>query len=372
MDSEWTEIVVKAPAGALERAEAALHMATPLGLYIEDFSDIESAAAFAAGVDYIEGDLLRMDRETALIHVYYPPGADRAECAAEIRRRMAVAGFAESGAGSAKGGAGAGFADGGAGAAIGGEKAPRFEIVSAGGVAEEDWANNWKQYFRPLRIGKGILIKPEWESADLYGEDLLGGVKAIISIDPGMAFGTGGHASTRMCLELIERYFETARNGGGNGNSKGINGDGVNANWARKTADVLDLGCGSGILSIAAVMLGARSALGVDIDMYAVRNASENAERNGVAGKTLFVAGDLLNGIKERYDLILANIVAGVVIRLLGEAGRCLAPGGAMIVSGIIDEREAEVIKAAGECGFVIGEIRRSEGWTALSLALDE
>ena len=341
MDVTWTEIIIKTRVDNLERAEAALHAATPLGLYIEDYSDLETAVKMISGIDLIEEDLLEKDRGTALIHIYFSPEHNPAECAADVRKNMDRAGFSE----EADGG-GSGRNDG-------------YTVMSVTGLAEDDWANNWKKYFKPLRIGKGILIRPEWEAIDRLDPEIMDGVNTIVSIDPGMAFGTGGHASTRMCLELVERFF-------------------TEPPGAAVPVDALDLGCGSGILSIASALMGARSALGVDIDKYAVRNAAENAKKNGVGDRVRFVAGDLLNGVDGRYRLIMANIVADIIIRLMQTSGegnfdikQYLHNNGVFIVSGIIDDREADVVSAAGKAGLYAADILRDGGWTAIALRRD-
>ena len=326
MESIWTEIIIKTPIGALDRAEAALHMATPLGLYVEDYSDFDSVVKAAGAAELIDDALMDKDRGHALVHIYFPPDRNMAECTAEVRARLTRAGLLES------------------------EGA--FAIAAAGPIAEEDWANNWKQYFKPLHVGKGILIIPQWEDMPApAGDPQYEGVKAVVRIDPGMAFGTGGHATTGMCLELIESFMD----------GRGAAGD-------HGLVDMLDIGCGSGILSIAALLLGAASARGVDIDVYAVQNARANAQNNGVADRSHFAVGNLFGGIDGQFDLIAANIVADVVIRLLQGAGRFLRPGGALILSGIIDDRAADVEQAAAKSGFDVAQKIRSDGWVALSL----
>ena len=353
MDAIWTEIVIKTPVGVLERAEAALHMATPLGLYIEDYSDLESSVQAFSGIDLIDDELINKDRGAALLHVYFQPGLNRAECAAVVRESMTRAGFSEIHAGGVFSGNEL------PGGAFSGNKlsgSAEYVFASAGGITEEDWADNWKRYFKPLRVGKGILIVPEWETPAPFGDPLLDGIKAVVKIDPGMAFGTGGHVTTRLCLELVEKCLENFAN------------ENIASKNMRPSADILDLGCGSGILSIASVLLGARSALGVDIDGYAARNAAENAARNGVADRARFITGNLFAGIDGQFDIIIANIVADVVIRLLQDAENHLRPGGALILSGIIAEREVEVMSEAVARGFYAEEARREEDWTALML----
>lgn len=207
---------------------------------------------------------------------------------------------------------------------------------------EEDWANNWKVYYKPLEIGERLLVCPSWEKAEP-------GDRVLLSLDPGMAFGTGSHHTTRMCLEFLERRV-------------------------RPGDELLDLGCGSGILSIAGVLLGAAHATGVDIDPMAEKIAGENAARNGVdAGQYTVLAGDVLSDkalvsklSQRQYDLVVANIVADVIIGLCPIVPPLLKEGGAFIVSGIIAERMEDVLQALARHGFRAVETRAGEDWRAI------
>lgn len=205
-------------------------------------------------------------------------------------------------------------------------------------VREQDWANNWKQYYKPTRIGQRVVIKPSWEEYEPKEDD------CVIEMDPGMAFGTGTHETTALCLEAIERHVKV----GGR---------------------MLDIGCGSGILSIAACLLGAGQADAIDIDTVAVRVAQENVELNGLTEKITCRQGDLLQGNYGVADLTVANIVADVILRLLPAAYAHTKPGGVFIASGIIDEREEEIADAAVKAGFTPLEALARGSWRALVYA---
>ncbi|MBR6185088.1 MAG: 50S ribosomal protein L11 methyltransferase [Clostridia bacterium] len=205
--------------------------------------------------------------------------------------------------------------------------------VSLQGVKEEDWAENWKQYYKPFRLGRHMVVKPTWEPWDTQADDL------IIEIDPGMAFGTGTHETTAMCVGLIEKYYQ-----GGS---------------------LLDVGTGSGILAIAAARLGAKDIVAVDIDPDAVRVAKENVAHNGLSDAIDVRRGDLLQGLDRSFDFAVANILAPVICLLAAPLKAHLAPGGRFLCSGVIDEAEEEVTKALLDAGYAIDEIRHKGDWVA-------
>lgn len=208
-------------------------------------------------------------------------------------------------------------------------------------VDEEDWANNWKAYYKPIEIGERLLVCPSWEKAEDTG-------RVTLSLDPGMAFGSGSHQTTGMCLEFIE----------------GLDVSGMS---------VADLGCGSGILSIAALLLGAKSAVAVDIDPIVEDVVRENAELNGIGGEyTVFTGNVLADGeakervAAEKYDLVLANIVASVIIPLVPFARQIVGENGLFVTSGIISDREQEVCEALGENGFEVQCVKHRDDWVAI------
>ena len=211
-------------------------------------------------------------------------------------------------------------------------------LLTMENVEDADWENNWKAFYKPMEIGERLIVIPDWEEADPNG-------RVALRLNPGLIFGTGSHATTRLCLQALERLVQPGMR-------------------------VLDLGCGSGILSIAALLLGADSAFGCDIDDKAVDVAYENAALNGI-GKDRYTvrAGDVLSDRKLRadmgagYDIVVANIVADVIIALAATVRDLMAPGGYFLCSGIIDDRAAEVKGKLVENGFTILEENTSEGW---------
>ncbi len=208
-------------------------------------------------------------------------------------------------------------------------------------VREEDWANNWKQYFKPLCIGDKILVKPSWESVEPNEK------RTVLEIDPASSFGTGQHNTTQLCLELLEKYIKP--------------GD-----------SLLDLGCGSGILSIGAILLGAEKACAVDIDENSVKIAAENANKNNIAKeKYTALCGNIISdiGLREQigngFDVVCANIVADVLVAMSPLFEDFLKDKGILVVSGIIDSRKDEVLNVIKERGFELLETSEKEDWSA-------
>lgn len=203
-------------------------------------------------------------------------------------------------------------------------------------VGEEDWATAWRSYYKPVRVGRRLVVKPSWEEyvAALYD--------IVIEMDPGMAFGCGTHATTAMCMELLEEHLQGGET-------------------------VCDVGTGSGILAVTAALLGAERVMAVDIDEVAVRAAGENAVRNGVTGRVTVLAGDLLDNLAGvKADILVANIIADVIIRLAPAARAALKSGGLFIASGIIRDRAGEVRRALLDAGLVPLAEKTDQEWVAL------
>ena len=208
--------------------------------------------------------------------------------------------------------------------------------ITTAEVFEEDWANAWKKYYKPTKVSGSIVIKPTWEEYIPKQDEL------IIELDPGMAFGTGTHETTRMCIELLEEYVNQ--------------GD-----------DILDIGCGTGILGIAAAKLGARQVVGVDLDPVAVKVAEDNVQLNKVSDKMVLRHGNLLEVVTEPGDVIVANIIADVIIYLASIIKNVLKKEGIFICSGIIKSRQQDVEKALVEHGFELVNTLEMKEWIAIA-----
>ena len=213
----------------------------------------------------------------------------------------------------------------------------RFGSMLFRTVSEEDWANNWKQYFHVTRIGKNIVIKPTWEEYQPVATDL------VIELDPGMAFGTGTHHTTTLCMEALEDVV-------------------------RSDSTIFDVGTGSGVLAIVAAKLGAQNIKAVDIDTTAVKVAKENIIQNNLADKIEVAEGDLIHGTEGQADVIIANIIADIIIMLLPDIPGKLKADGVFLASGIIDSRKEDVIKEAEEVGLKVDKVFERGGWVALQM----
>ncbi len=299
--ADWTEIKITVPADDVDKAGDIAQMVVPYGIYIEDYRTLEQEAWEIARIDLIDDDLLAKDRTKGIVHIYISPEENPAEAVSFLRERFDAEGIKNE--------------------------------IDENSCKNADWENNWKKYFKPMPVGERLLIHPIWE------EKYEAGNRAVIHLEPGLAFGSGTHDTTRQCLENIEKYA-----------------------YPGKT--MLDVGCGSGILSVSALLLGVDSAVGVDIDALAVKTARENGKTNGFDEPQYKVLqGSLTDKVTGKYDIIAANIVADIVITLCKDVKKFMNDGAVFITSGIIIPREQDVLNAFEENGLEVIERHESGGW---------
>ena len=302
-ETQWTQIRVTVPLGKLDALTAIMSMISN-NLQIEDYSDIDLKTCYG---DLIDESILNADKTIASVSVYLPAERSVPEAIAFLRER-----FAQSDLEDAK-----------------------IETV---GVNEEDWANSWKAYYKPIKIGSKLVIVPAWEKYEA-GEGEL-----IVRMDPGMAFGTGTHETTRLVIRMLEKYTKPG-------------------------CRMLDVGTGSGILAICASRLGAAECRAYDIDPMAVRVANENIKDSGLTNITCEVSDLLRQADRSRpYDLICANIVADIIIRMTPDVAPFMHEGTVLLASGIISERAEDVIRCFEENGYRIVEKLVDNGWCGLAV----
>ena len=302
-ETEWTQIKVKVSLDALDDTIAVMNMVSNY-LQIEDYSDIDLKTCYG---DLIDEAILNADKTVAYVSVYQSVDGGVADTLVFLRERFDSLGI-------------------------------KAEI-SVSGVNEEDWANSWKAYYKPIKIGEKIVIVPAWEKYSASPEEI------VVRMDPGMAFGTGTHETTRLVIKLLEKYVK---------------------NGAR----VADVGCGSGILAICASKLGAGECKAYDIDPVAVKVANENIKDSGLTNVTCEVS-DLLKQVDRSggvYDVICANIVADIIIRMMPDVGALMDENSVILASGIIVERSEDVISGFEQHGFKIVERIDENGWCALAV----
>lgn len=318
---QFTEVVITTTTAGIDPVTGSLMQLGVNGFVIEDKEDFqEFLQSTTPHWDYIDDALMaRADADT-VVKVYVADNAQGAEQLAAIRSEL--------------------------------ERLRRFDTEGAFGaltlslsqVAEEDWANNWKQYFKPFPVGKRFLVRPLWEHPDNPDG------RIVLSLDPGSAFGSGQHHTTQLCLALLE-------------------------DCVRPGDAVLDMGCGSGILGIAAAQLGAGRVLCVDIEQNAVQKARDNWAQNPTDAAFDTLCGDVLSDpaacaavSARQYDVVVANIVADVLIAMAPLFRRWLRPGGTLLVSGILAGRAQEVIDALTGAGFASDLLRAENDWAAARL----
>ena len=302
-ENEWIQIKVTVKLDKLDDTVAVMNMVSNY-LQIEDYSDIDLKTCYG---DLIDETILNADKTIASVLVYLSKDSGVVDTLNFLKTRFA-------------------------------ELSIDAEITVSG-VNEEDWANSWKDYYKPIKIGDKIVIVPAWEKYEEKEGEI------IVRMDPGMAFGTGTHETTRLVIKLLEKYIKQGMR-------------------------VADVGCGSGILAICASKLGAKECKAYDIDPVAVKVANENIKDSGQSNITCEVS-DLLYQVDKSYpyDVICANIVADIIIRMIPDVGVLMNEKSVILASGIIVERSQDVISAFEEHGFKIVERIDENGWCALAVS---
>lgn len=308
MNGIWSEIKIVIDEKDIDVVEGVLYSMDIKGLSIEDPKDILEREQGPLTWDFADINIFEYGKDKAVLKAYFHEEIDQKEIVKEIEDR--IKGLEAHGI----------FL--------------KNYIVTSSTVREEDWANNWKKYYKPTRVGERFLIRPLWEDYTAKEGEI------VISMDPGMAFGTGTHETTRMCLEALERYI-------------------------RQDNRVLDIGTGSGILAIGASLLGAREVVGVDLDPVAVASAKENVSYNNL-GNVEILEGNLMEVVDGEADIIVANIIAEIIVVLIDDVYKKLQDGGVFISSGIIKEKEELVTRKLLDSGFFIKETNYQGEWVCI------
>lgn len=304
---EWIELIVHTSTYGSDAVSDLLMEKGASGTMVEDREDIPDPSKPNGIWEIIDPKLIESMPEDVLVHAWFEPGPAFGDLLADLRLRLS--GMACDEFGSLQ--------------------------IQTKNVKDEDWAEVWKKFYKPFKAGRSLVVKPTWEPYSAGDGEL------VIEIDPGMAFGSGMHETTSMCLSLLE---DTIRGG----------------------ESVIDVGTGSGILGIGAALLGADKVLAIDIDPTAVKVAKENVEHNRLSGKITVLEGDLLKETAASCDICVANIIADVICFFAGPLTSHIRSGGTFICSGIILERENDVVQALTKAGYEIIRTERKGEWVAI------
>lgn len=307
---KWIEVTIKTTTEAVEAITNILDDLRTGGVMIEDPKDFFFQKKNELDWDYVEEEVFnKRNSDGVLIKTYISEERNVMELVETIKQKVsALTGFGiDIGEGS----------------------------VSLGQVNEEDWANEWKKYYKPTKIGEKLVVKPTWEDYEVQDGDL------VIELDPGMAFGTGTHETTTMCMRELEKYVT-------------------------EDSKVFDIGCGSGILAIAAAKLGAKDVIAVDLDEVAVKVAAENVAHNHVQDSVQVLHGNLIDVVSDKADIVVANIIADIIKILARDVHSCMKEDAVFISSGIIHAKVDEVKESLIENGFEIIEVKTLGEWNAI------
>ena len=306
---KWAEITIKTTTEAVEAITNILYEQNVGGVSIEDPKDFKFQKKNDYDWDFVEEEIFNSGYDGVIIKTYITEERDVTEDVNLIKEK--IQGLKEFGIDIGE------------------------AIVELSQVDEEDWANEWKNYYKPTKVGKNVVVKPTWEQYDAQENDL------IIELDPGMAFGTGTHETTTMCIQQLENYV-------------------------KKDSKVFDIGCGSGILAIAAAKLGAKEVVAVDLDEVAVKVSKENIELNNVEDKVVALHGNLTEVIDDKADIVVANIIADIIKILAKDVATFMKDDAVFISSGIIHAKVDEVKASLVENGFEIVEVQSLGEWNAI------
>ncbi len=308
--NNWIEVTIKTTTEAVEPITNILYEQGAGGAVIEDPKDFLFQKKNELDWDYVEEEVFKKNEEDdVLIKTYVSEEKNVMEFVEIIKQK--VLGLKDFGIDIGEG------------------------SVSLDQVNEADWANAWKAYYKPTKVGQRVVVKPTWEDYAMQDGDL------IIELDPGMAFGTGTHETTSMCIRELEKYVN-------------------------KDSKVFDIGCGSGILAIAAAKLGAKEVVAVDLDEVAVKVAKENVRENKVEKSVSVMHGNLTDVIKDKADVIVANIIADIIKILAKDVQNFMKEDAIFISSGIILDKVEEVKESLIENGFEIVEVQKLGEWSAI------
>jgi len=308
----WMELTVLTTTEASELVSEILIQAGSAGVMIEDKNDVAMNQRPEGQWDIIDEEIARRIGDDVKVTGYYPADARLGDAVASVEAAIRR------------------VKDMGLDFPLG-----KLEVIKST-IDEEDWAENWKKEYKPFRLGEHMVIKPGWESVEVQDGD------KVIEIDPGMAFGTGTHETTGMCVRLVEKHIKPGM-------------------------DVIDVGTGTGILAIAAAHMGAKDVLAIDLDPVAVRVAKENIRINHFENVIRAQEGDLLKAVSETAEVVIANIIADVICMMAAPVRAHIREGGMFICSGIARERKQEVIDALNAANYRDLEVLDDGEWTAIA-----
>lgn len=307
----WIEIIIEISAKYTETVSNIAQLLTPDGVYIEDYSQLEKDVMEIAHTDLIDSQLKSKVRDIAKIHIYLKHSEKISNAIDFLNTKL-------------------------------NENKISSKITKNFISNTNEWETKWQEFYNPLKIGKNIVICPKWEKIETNKNE----IKVILN--PGISFGTGKHETTQMCIEFLEKLVTPQ-------------------------CSVLDVGCGSGILSITSIMLGAKSATGIDIDPLAVKIAKENAQLNNIKEESFnFLCGNLTEQIHGQFDIICANIVSDIIIELSKDIAKFMHTESKFICSGIISEREEQVIEQLKKNNLIPQKIKKKKDWVSIYFKLQK